>query len=472
MTGWIKSIFKDRRGLALPLTVALIAIVSLLGVTAAYLVDSQGVMASRHKRGQDALFYAEAGVNEYLWRLNKNSKFYEEDDHYILDGGNPRVHAHRDGFFQLRVTPPDTQQPVVTITSTGWAAADPGNRRTVRVQAHKRQFVQTIYLTGGENTPSGTKVWWITGDEVWGPLHTNGTLHIDGDPVFHGPVTYSGGLEVRSGSNPVYEQGISQVSQLGFPASNNQLKIQAQLNGYYYNGRTCILLDGDQLRISHRAGSPVTRPLPPNSVIYVDGTSGDKFGLDTGNVFVSGTLNGRLTIASANDIYITARNPAAFNFDTAAVTGGIRYSDNDFDPSDGDITDDMLGLVSARFIRILHYDWPDNSTDRRTRYYADEGDVAPGDITIQAALFALNQCFEFEDYNEGSRKGSIYFTGSMSQKFRGAVGTFSSWTGSRLTGYSKNYSHDPRMRYDSPPHFLEPTNAGWEIVSWREAANP
>ncbi len=467
-----KSILADRRGIALPLTVAVIAIVSLLGVTGAYLVNSQGTMVSRHKRGQDALFYAEAGVNEYLWRLNKNSKFYKEDDDYVFDGGEPRVHHYRDGFFQFRITPPDTEHPVVTITSTGWPAADPGNRRTVRVQVHKRQFVQTIYLTGTESTPGGEKVWWITGDEVWGPLHTNGDLHIDGDPVFHGPVTYSGSLEVRSGSQPVYEQGISRVSQLGFPASNNQLKTQAQLNGYYYNGRTCILLNGDQLTISHRAGIPVTRPLPPNGVIYVDGTSGDKFCLDTGNVFVSGTLNGRLTIASANDIYITGRNPTAFDYDTASATGGIKYSNADFDPADGSITDDMLGLVAGRFIRILHYDWPDNSTDRRTRYYADKGDVAPGNITIHAALFALNQCFEFEDYDSGSLKGTINLTGSISQRYRGAVGTFSSWTGGRLTGYNKNYRHDPRMRYDTPPHFLEPTNAGWEVVSWQETTNP
>ncbi|MEW6276057.1 MAG: pilus assembly PilX N-terminal domain-containing protein [Bacillota bacterium] len=460
----------NEKGIALPIVVAVTAIVTILGFTAAYLVESQASLNLHFINNKKALYYAEAGMYEYLWRLNKDSKFYEHDDDFIFDGGVPRVHDVPGGHYQLAIDDPATDRPVVTIRATGWPDRDPGNRSTIAVEVHKRQFVQHIYLSGEEQTPDGEEVWWITGDEAWGPLHTNGTLHIDGDPVFHDRVTYSVGIEERWGSNPVYEAGPPEkVAPLVFPASNSQLKTQALLNGYYYNGRTCILLNGDQVVIRHRDGAAETRPLPPNGVIYVDGsTSGSKWDLNTGNAFVSGTLDGRLTIAAAKDVYITAKDPTNFNYDSAAPTGGVLYADADFDP-EGGMTDDMLGLIAGGYVRILHYGWPHSQPP----YYRNGNrDVAPYNITIHAALFALNWSFEYEDYDRGALKGVINLTGSITQKYRGAVGTFSSWSGNRLTGYNKHYMHDPRMLYDTPPHFLEPVNAGWEIVNWRGAPNP
>ena len=462
----------EERGIALPMVVAIIAVISTLGFTAAFLVDSQRTMGSRYSGREKALAVAEAGIYEYLWHLNKDSKFYEEDGEFILDGSKPRVHAFQDGFYQLSITDPATVNPAVTITATGWPADDPDNRRTVEMQVHKRQFVQSIFVSGEEKTPvSGNPVYWITGDEVWGPMHTNGTLYINGNPVFHDRVTYSGSPPVvTSGSHPVYQfpDDPQKVAQLVFPSSNSQLKTFAQLpGGYYYSGRTCILLNGNQVTIRNKGVAAVTRPLPPNGVIYVDGGTGgtNKWDLSKGNVFVSGTLDGRLTIAAANDIYITGKDPTNYTYSVATNTGGIKYSDTDFDPAGG-ITDDMLGLVAGGYVRILHHDWPSASSS------SSMADVAPSNITVHAAIFALNWAFEYEDYDNGSQKDVLTMVGSLTQKYRGAVGTFDQYTGKRITGYLKNYTHDPRMSYDTPPHFLEPLNAGWEIRSWREAPNP
>jgi hypothetical protein len=97
----------------------------------------------------------------------------------------------------------------------------------------------------------------------------------------------------------------------------------------------------------------------------------------------------------------------------------------------------------------------------------DETNVALQNINIHAALFALNKSYEFEKYNSG-KFGTITIVGSICQNRRGAVGTSDPWTGQSVSGYSnKDYTHDRRMSYDTPPHFLEPTNAGWEIVSWK-----
>lgn len=470
----------QEHGIAVPIVVMIIAIISLLGFTAAFLVESQATMGRRSSDSERAIYFAEAGLNKYLWHLNKDSKYYEvpEVDKTADDARLNVDTPFQDGFYRLQVDPPTTEEPVVTIRSTGWPASDPTNRRSVEITVRKRQFVQTIYLSGEETMSSGQTVWWITGDEVFGPLHTNGTLHIDGDPIFHGPVTYSVNLDVRAGSNPFYEEGPPQkVAPLTFPPSNSQLKTQAQYNGYYYNGRTCILLNGNQVTIRNGTGSAVTRPLPPNGVIYVDGTSNpdesrtDKWNLSRGNVFVAGTLDGRLTIAAANNIYITHKNPTNFNYLTAGSTGGLCYANDDFDPNGG-ITDDMLGLVANGRIRLLHYYWPTSTWPYYDVLAGLAGDVSPQNVTIHGALFALNPSWEYEEWDEGPARGTITLVGSITQQFRGAVGTFFSLTGTRLTGYNKNYRHDPRMAYDTPPHFLQPVNAGWEIVSWKEIANP
>lgn len=175
-------------------------------------------------------------------------------------------------------------------------------------------------------------------------------------------------------------------------------------------------------------------------------------------------MDGRLTIAAANDIYITAWDPTNWeepidNVPRGTYTGGLYYKD--FNGSNIADIDDMLGLIAGGYVRILHNNWPKD--DGRSW---STNDVAPKNITIHAAIFALNNSFEYEYYNSGAAKDTITLIGSITQNKRGAVGTYN---GQRtVTGYNKNYSHDPRMLYDMPPHFLEPVNSGWEIRSWRE----
>ena len=482
----IKRLLYNQRGMVLPIVLALIFIMTILGFTAAHMVESQTRMGLRYRDREQALHFAEAGLHKYLWHLNKDSRYHERttfDAHDAWPGrvftsagdlfyqapsgspGHPHTgNAHIDGRYYLEIVQPGPGRPLVTIRSTGWPAADPTNRVTVEIETHKRQFTQNIFVTNAETLPgTTTRVWWITGDRVRGPLHTNGQLFINGRPVFEGAVTFSGADPLlAAGSRPTFPAGYPQrTAELAFPASNSQLRIQAQLNGYYFRGRTIILLRGNQLLIRHRGEAAVIRDLPPNGVIYVDGTIGTgKWDLDTGNVFVSGTLNGRLTIAAANDIFITGRDPTNYNFALAERTGGIRYANTTL--TGANPSDDMLGLVANRWVRILHHDWP--STTGGTRI----SNVAPHDIAIHAAIFALNWAFEFESFRVLPARGTIALVGSLTQKYRGAVGTFRPDTRRLLSGYLKDYSFDPRMAYDSPPHFLEPTNAGWEITAWRQ----
>jgi hypothetical protein len=38
----------------------------------------------------------------------------------------------------------------------------------------------------------------------------------------------------------------------------------------------------------------------------------------------------------------------------------------------------------------------------------------------------------------------------------------------RVTGYAKNYNYDDRLRYRSPPYFVEPVKASWKVVRQNE----
>jgi hypothetical protein len=52
------------------------------------------------------------------------------------------------------------------------------------------------------------------------------------------------------------------------------------------------------------------------------------------------------------------------------------------------------------------------------------------------------------------------------QKYRGPVGTGNGV--SIVTGFLKNYWYDDRLRFRSPPYFLDPLDAAWETVNSQE----
>ena len=165
------------------------------------------------------------------------------------------------------------------------------------------------------------------------------------------------------------------------------------------------------------------RPIPSERVIYVDGMPGgnnnpfkysqtgtfgnfdarSKFNVNLGNVFISGTLNERLTIAARNDIYITRYNPTDWRnrwtetFTANTNNAGLVYGDGGFNYTANGITltnesmDDMLGMVAQRYILILHYNWPRQGTDTQAYWLNSSGqdfDACPaGGIKIYSALF-------------------------------------------------------------------------------------
>jgi hypothetical protein len=106
-----------------------------------------------------------------------------------------------------------------------------------------------------------------------------------------------------------------------------------------------------------------------------------------------------------------------------------------------------LGLVANEFVRVMH-----GCTSNQLN-----------NPTIDAAILALNHSFIVDNYNCGHALGNLSVTGAIAQRYRGAVGT-----NGGNTGFIKNYVYDDRLRYRSPPFFLNPIDSAWGIVRSNE----
>ncbi len=125
--------------------------------------------------------------------------------------------------------------------------------------------------------------------------------------------------------------------------------------------------------------------------------------------------------------------------------------------------------------------------------YSAGGDItidpsAPNDLQIHAVMMAgsttssYNSSVNVINYNSGSPRGQIHLIGGLIEKYYGPFGTFSSSTGSILTGYGRDFKYDRRMsRGFTPPFF--PTTSLLEQVqgssplagqrpTWREQTPP
>jgi hypothetical protein len=161
-----------------------------------------------------------------------------------------------------------------------------------------------------------------------------------------------------------------------------------------------------------------------------------------GDVFVEGTLDGRLTIAAENNIVIS---------NDLIYRGGR-----------GAGSDDMLGLVANNFVEIMH---PVNNGGQNLHYLP--GGRTFEDPHIDAAILSVEHSFRVQNHDEGNDfDDPIDLFGTIGQLYRGPVGTFSG--SSIVTGYSKEYKYDPRLEFISPPHFLDPVQSAWSVRSWSE----
>ena len=156
----------------------------------------------------------------------------------------------------------------------------------------------------------------------------------------------------------------------------------------------------------------------------------------TGNVGVSGTLNGRITLYAAG---------------TIILLDDIRYAN---DPVKG-VCRDILGLIADKDIVIA--DNAINTPQLITSSLYDMMDDTK-DIDIHAVMMAMGTSFRVENYNTAptalnncgstvNGRGCINLSGGIIQLNRGPVGQ------SNGTGFSKRYTYDHCAVVNPPPYF-------------------
>ncbi len=85
---------------------------------------------------------------------------------------------------------------------------------------------------------------------------------------------------------------------------------------------------------------------------------------------------------------------------------------------------------------------------------------------VNAAMLTLTHSFRVQNHGSGATLGTLSIFGSLAQLYRGPVGTFSG--NSAQSGYNKDYTYDGRLRYTSPPYFLDPVASAWGVKTWAE----
>jgi hypothetical protein len=330
------------------------------------------------------------------------------------------------------------------ITSIGYYA---GYIDTVQVTLQPSSFSKYAYYSVNE----GSNIFWVTGDTVWGPLHTQDLLRINGDPVFNGKVTTKDGMVVTGYSDPQFNAGYQAGVDVPIPGTGiSDLQTLADNGGKDFTGQDTVYLKfaGDNIQYKYSYSSSYTTvaasTLAPNGVIF-----------GTGAVLrVQGTVKGQYTIGSSQITTTSTTGKGKKKKTTTTTTGGDIYLDGDVvyntDPVANPKSTDLLGIVAQNNVLIS-----DNSVNNNN-------------IKIQASIYAQTGGFGSENYDTRPAAGTIYLYGGITQNTRLPVGTFNN-SGSKnviVSGFQKSYMYDNRLMVGSPPGF--PNTGQFEIVSWYE----
>lgn len=499
---------RNEEGFTMIVTIITLLVASVLVAAALGAATGDSHLVRNDLDQKKAYFAAQAGINDYSYHLNQDVNYWS----YCTSVPAPNAVNQAGSTANRRNVPGSTDESyaIELLPATGQATCDPANPGTTMIEStgtaagtfrirstgysngvqrsivasfRRSSFVDYIYYTVYETLapsayssssdrtaaatacakywrngrqPAGTnnycsQIFFLTGDNINGPLHTEDELAICGSPVFGR--TAQDAIEVVAPAPGHSTQGnsgctdtptfkgtyVPGAASIQPPPTNAQL-LQITQAAYHWTGQTHITLNGTSMTVVNN-GTTVTKAFPSNGVVFVSTsscpTSYTPFGVTynnasetgCGTITVDGTYSGALTLASDNDILID---------------GNITHTGNG-----------LLGLIANNYVRVYH---PcSNGTN---------GSGTLTNVRIDAALLAVTGSFIVDNYDCGSSLGTLTVNGAIAQIFRGPVGTF----GGSGTGFIKNYTYDDRLREQEPPHFLNPVQAAWHIQRETECA--
>ncbi|WP_298457772.1 hypothetical protein [uncultured Cellulomonas sp.] len=176
------------------------------------------------------------------------------------------------------------------------------------------------------------------------------------------------------------------------------------------------------------AGNGLGYPLPTEAAPLGSTQAQPAYGPRNGDVFVSGVLQGQVTIAAENYIY---------------AVGDVKLAD---------ARRDMLGLIGNNAVFV----WNPVTSSRQSL-------LGGSNRRIDAAIMSVAHTFGVQNYDRGGNRGTLTVNGAIAQRFRGIVRG-----GSGTNGYAKNYVYDERFTSVGPPKFLSPVNVTYGVNVWVE----
>jgi len=199
--GKIKKNINNSKGMALMATIIFTFVLSTMAVALLSMTSSDIKLSKLQEESHDAFYLADSGINLALnWLERRGSPpssdeipAYLQGNYWIdVDDFNNQFdkNAELDPGQYYRVTfsmpPPHQYYQAYTIVSIGkLVTSSRNNIKTIEQVVDATSFAEYAYFSNFE----ASGVYFTSNDVIDGRLHTNGTLRIDGSPVFKGLAT-------------------------------------------------------------------------------------------------------------------------------------------------------------------------------------------------------------------------------------------------------------------------------------------
>jgi Tfp pilus assembly protein PilX len=176
-----------------------------------------------------------------------------------------------------------------------------------------------------------------------------------------------------------------------------------------------------------------------------------------GNAFVEGTVDGQITLAADQNVYLEA--PPGTN---SATIGAYNTSGGD-----------VMGIAAGDYILINH----DTSGPATDTFGGVQFEAAIPNLTIDAALFTINGSLALANYWSDATCATapivepcnLIINGAIVSEFMDVEGTFGG--NPPQTGYNETYNWDARLAHLTPPYFIPPGDSDWAETSFAELAS-
>jgi hypothetical protein len=488
-------------GFTMVLALGVLLVTSLLLTAVFFALQGEVQSGTSDLAAKRAYAAATAGVNAYLYQLNQNPNYWNtcsndtQSTPVTVPGSSDGasytyapIYANGNTGCTSNVINSliDNNTGTIRMVFTGKAGTRPVMTRAVVVSFRMNSPLDFLWYTHFEAVDNGIpgyadcgvfyrnnrdpncNIVWVSQDAMNGPTYTDDQYLINtgASPTFgrqpgdliesSAPGTQT--KDVCSGSicqNAVFKgTRVENAKPVPTPSDNSELLTDAQNYGKVFSGTTTIVLNGANNKATVTscvaANSCVTAPqvdLTQYPIIYVSNAPGctppaytpfvNSYPMDptnsyfvgcAGDVFVKGTYTTPLTIGAANNVVING-NLTTNNDGQGNPTGSA-----------------TLGLVANEFVRVMH---------------GCASNQLPN-LSINAAILALNHSFIVDNWNCGGAIGTLNVHGAIAQYFRGPVGQ-PNGNGGILNGYAKSYNYDDRLANILPPYLFDISNSGWHI---------